>query len=228
MHNVQLLSSDGYNNANNHPNTLLPYNTTWININVLQVKLQCMLFVCKHSTNMSEQQSRSRMLDQTRQGCKFVSRELILLYCVSSVHVHPHATTHARLSGCSTPVMSRHTSSLSALSRHILDWDKHQLWMGRVRTQQTCIPSKAVMQHCRASSLALPTAKPLTRLQEHTLVQPVQVLRVDKHTLSVPSQLRSERDVLSASRRVQSHFDYQLCKHDTPLRNEERTDHKQV
>ena len=92
------------------------------------------------------------MLDQTRQGCKFVSRELMLLYCVSSVHVHPHATTHARLSGCSTPVMSRRTSSLSALSRHILDWDKCQLWMGRVWTQQRCIPSKAVMQHCRASS----------------------------------------------------------------------------
>ena len=46
------------------------------------------------------------MLDQTRQVCNVVSRELVLLHCVSSVHVHPHAATHARLSGCSTPVMT--------------------------------------------------------------------------------------------------------------------------
>ena len=50
-----------------------------------------------------------------------------------------------------------------------------------------------------------------------------------KTTLFVPSQLHSERDVILASqRRVQRHFDYQLCKYNTPVRNEEQTDHKQI
>ena len=145
------------------------------------------------------------MLDQPRQVCNIPSRELILLYWVSSVHVHPHAATHARLSGCSTPEMTRCNSSPSALSRHILNWHKCQWRMDQIWTQQTCMPSNAVMQ------------------------QPVCVLRGYEHTLSVPSWLRSERGVIPASqRRVQSHSDCRLCKHNTPLRNEEQIDHKQI
>jgi len=44
----------------------------------------------------------------------------------------------------------------------------------------------------------------------------------------VPSQLHSGRDALPAPQRVPSHFDYQLCKHNSPLRNEELVDHKQT
>ncbi len=81
---------------------------------------------------MSERQSRKQNAgpDQTRfQRCQ--QRAGFAVLCIS-VHVHPHAATHARLSGRSTPVMTRRTSSPSALSRHILDWDKCQRLMDQI------------------------------------------------------------------------------------------------
>ena len=130
----------------------LDYHTIWININLLRVKLQCKFLCAKTVPICLSDKAGSRMLDQTRQGFNVVSRELVLLYCVSQ---SMSILMLLRMPGClaALPLWWHDALHHPVLCQGIyLIGTNVNGWWTRFWTQHTRIPSKAVMQHWRASS----------------------------------------------------------------------------